>query len=175
MKVETGIIFISGYIIFCVLLQLFGIGELIKGRIKEFKDSNNELISSKSTEHTKIAPDDLSTPLTLSKEELGRITWSLFHSVGAAFPLEPTKEYITALENFMNSMRFLYPCKLCREHFKEVLDTTPITVKDRKSAVRYFCELHNKVNKRLNKAEFDCTKAKEYWGGDCGCDIEDNT
>lgn len=41
---------------------------------------------------------------------------------------------------------------------------------DRKSLVNYFCKIHNIVNKRLNKEEFDCSKAYNEWGGDCGCD-----
>ncbi len=35
------------------------------------------------------------------------------------------------------------------------------------------CFLHNKVNGRLNKPQFDCEQAFGYWGGDCGCDKKD--
>jgi len=33
--------------------------------------------------------------------------------------------------------------------------------------------LHNKVNERLKKPIFDCKKAMDYWGGDCGCGSKD--
>lgn len=38
----------------------------------------------------------------------------------------------------------------------------------------YLCEMHNKVNIRLNKTVFDCKNdlIKTY-GGDCGCDSAD--
>ena len=39
----------------------------------------------------------------------------------------------------------------------------------RRSSVKYMCMLHNQVNKSINKPIFDCDKASEYWGGDCGC------
>jgi hypothetical protein len=35
----------------------------------------------------------------------------------------------------------------------------------------YLCELHNVVNKMLNKPTFDCFTLEEHWGGDCGCDL----
>ncbi len=51
-----------------------------------------------------------------------------------------------------------------------MLEQFPVKNANRKEAVEYVCFLHNQVNKRLGKAEFDCTKASQYWGGDCGCD-----
>ena len=38
--------------------------------------------------------------------------------------------------------------------------------------VKYFCNLHNSVNKRLGKELFDCNKAYDHWGGDCGCEAK---
>ena len=40
----------------------------------------------------------------------------------------------------------------------------------REELVNYICKIHNIVNKVLNKPIFDCKKAFDYWGGDCGCD-----
>lgn len=34
------------------------------------------------------------------------------------------------------------------------------------------CDLHNKVNASLKKPIFDCKKAFDFWGGDCGCDAK---
>ena len=33
----------------------------------------------------------------------------------------------------------------------------------------YICDLHNIVNEALNKPKFDCKRAFDYWGGNCGC------
>jgi hypothetical protein len=65
---------------------------------------------------------------------------------------------------------FLYPCRECGGHFRKLLDFFPMpkNVK-RKTSIKYICDLHNQVNSKLNKPIFDCDKAAEYWGGDCGC------
>ncbi len=68
----------------------------------------------------------------------------------------------------------LFPCKICRQHFKELLANNPIKNDSRKELVLYLCDIHNQVNKRLNKPIFDCEKASDFWGGDCGCGADAN-
>lgn len=51
-----------------------------------------------------------------------------------------------------------------------MLKDYPIKNDSRYDLVHYLCDLHNIVNKRLGKPHFDCNKAFEFWGGDCGCD-----
>lgn len=63
----------------------------------------------------------------------------------------------------------LFPCKICREHFIELIANNPIKNNSRQELVLYLCDIHNQVNKRLNKPIFDCEKASDFWGGDCGC------
>jgi hypothetical protein len=63
----------------------------------------------------------------------------------------------------------LFPCKICSEHFKELLARNPVRNSNREELVDYMCDIHNQVNKRLNKPIFDCGKAFDFWGGDCGC------
>ncbi len=50
-----------------------------------------------------------------------------------------------------------------------MLQDYPIKNGSRKEIVLYLCDLHNKVNQRLNKPIFDCQKAFDFWGGNCGC------
>lgn len=50
-----------------------------------------------------------------------------------------------------------------------MLEKYPIKNSSREELVGYICFLHNKVNERLKKPIFDCQKAFNYWGGDCGC------
>lgn len=51
-----------------------------------------------------------------------------------------------------------------------MIDENPLVTSNRKDVVGYFCKIHNIVNLRLNKEIFDCEKAFDHWGGDCGCD-----
>ena len=55
-----------------------------------------------------------------------------------------------------------------------MIEQYPVVDGSRQEVVGYICFLHNNVNKRLGKPEFDCSKASEYWGGDCGCGAGDN-
>ena len=50
-----------------------------------------------------------------------------------------------------------------------MLDDNPIKNNSRKEFVFYICDLHNIVNETLNKPKFDCKRAFDYWGGNCGC------
>ena len=61
-------------------------------------------IITKPTNLTEIKVDDHSTNLKLSKEMLGRITWTYLHSVAAAYPLQPTHEEQLAVKDLFNSL-----------------------------------------------------------------------
>ena len=49
-------------------------------------------------------------------------------------------------------------------------NTTPEQVSSRKAASNHLCHLHNQVNLRLKKPEFDCTNLEGIY--DCGCGPE---
>ena len=120
-----------------------------------------------------IIPDADSSPLKLDRQELGIIGWKMLHSFAAAYPTEPTKKEKLALHALVNAFRVLYPCEECRGHFNTMIESHPVKDSNRKEVVMYFCELHNIVNKKLGKEEFDCDKAFEFWGGDCGFSGDD--
>lgn len=49
-----------------------------------------------------------------------------------------------------------------------LIDHPPETETKEKFAM-YMCDIHNIVNKRLEKDEFDCANLYKKYGGDCGC------
>ena len=51
-----------------------------------------------------------------------------------------------------------------------MLNENPIKDNSREELVYYICDIHNQVNKFLKKPIFDCKKAFDIWGGDCGCE-----
>jgi hypothetical protein len=53
-----------------------------------------------------------------------------------------------------------------------MLKENPIKVGSRHDLVYYICDLHNIVNKKLNKKIFNCDKAFDVWGGNCGCNAK---
>lgn len=101
------------------------------------------------------------------KAELGRATWRLFHTILARYPDEPSEHERTTLTNYITLFAQVYPCGDCARHFQKLLSKYPPQTKSRKTAALWGCDIHNKVNERLKKPQYDCTKILEDY--DCGC------
>lgn len=64
------------------------------------------------------------------------------------------------------SNKFLYDCL-------NSLEAHPPATDCRQSLTKWLCIIHNKVNKKIGKPIFDCTKIDERWGGpNDGCHNE---
>jgi len=137
-----------------------------------FEKTDKEFMTMFNVQHTKetqLIPDANSSPLKLTKEQVGRYAWGILHSMAATFPNEPTIEDKKNFAVFLQSFSKLYPCKECAKHFQQLLKEKPIKDANRKELVFYVCDLHNVVNVQLKKPKFDCEKAFDVWGGNCGC------
>lgn len=117
-----------------------------------------------------LTPSDAKKPLALTKQEIGRHAWAVLHSVAASYPAIPSEEDKTNVENFIKGLAHNFPCKICGKHFVKMLNENPIKDNSREELVYYICDIHNQVNKFLKKPIFDCKKAFDIWGGDCGCE-----
>lgn len=53
---------------------------------------------------TEITTEDFSTSLRLSKEQLGRYTWAVLHSMASAFPLVADETHQKAIKSFIEDM-----------------------------------------------------------------------
>ncbi|KAH6671069.1 FAD dependent sulfhydryl oxidase-like protein Erv2 [Halenospora varia] len=101
------------------------------------------------------------------KAELGNAAWKLLHTMMAKFPDKPTEDDSAALKSYIHLFARLYPCGDCARHFQKVLEKYPPQVATRSTAAAWACHVHNVVNKRLKKKEFDCSKIGDFY--DCGC------
>ena len=52
-------------------------------------------------------------------------------------------------------------------HFQKLLAQHPPNATSRQSLQGWACNVHNLVNVRLEKAEFNCSMVAEHW--QCGC------
>ena len=102
-----------------------------------------------------------------AKAELGRSTWRFLHTMMARFPDKPTPQQSADLQNFMRLFSLLYPCGDCAAHFQQLLKEWPPQTASRHNAEIWLCNVHNQVNRRLHKPQFDCSKLNETY--DCGC------
>ena len=104
-----------------------------------------------------------------SRNELGKGTWTFLHILAATYPLNPTPEVIQDHKLLFQLLPRLYPCPDCRVHMRQMFHELPPKLESRTDFVHWVCEAHNRVNIRLNKPVFDCSKHDERW--DCGCNI----
>ncbi|KAH7391796.1 FAD dependent sulfhydryl oxidase Erv2 [Pyrenochaeta sp. MPI-SDFR-AT-0127] len=105
-----------------------------------------------------------------AKAELGRAAWKVLHTTFGRFPEKPTDEEKEALRSYVHLFQRLYPCGECAEHFGQVLAKYPPQVSSRTAAAMWGCFVHNIVNKRLKKPEFNCEDIGDAY--DCGCGDE---
>uniref|UniRef100_A0A0D9VQZ3 Sulfhydryl oxidase n=1 Tax=Leersia perrieri TaxID=77586 RepID=A0A0D9VQZ3_9ORYZ len=121
-----------------------------------------------------LKKDSNAAPLT--KEEVGRATWMLLHTIAAQFPDEPTRQQKRDAKELMAIISRLYPCKECADHFKEVLKENPVQAGSQAEFSQWLCYVHNVVNRSLGKLIFPCQRVNARWGKlDCperSCDLE---
>lgn len=55
-------------------------------------------------QETEITTEEFSTSLKLSKEEVGRYTWNVLHSMASAFPLKADEAHQNAIKLFIEKM-----------------------------------------------------------------------
>lgn len=123
---------------------------------------------------------DLQQPL--SRITLGRAVWSFLHQTAAMYPQSATIEQQEAAKHLMMSITHLYPCKMCRDNFKEYVAAHPIpALTSRYVWQEWLCHAHNDVNQRTDKSIVDCSQAnlQALWPSElkasCDCQVLDST
>jgi len=106
------------------------------------------------------------------KEEIGRSTWRLLHTVTARYPNKPTEEQKQALKKWIYLLARLYPSGECAVEFSKILEKNPPDVESRDAASQWACKVHNIVNDALGKERFNCNLVGDRWK--CGCADEGN-
>ena len=82
--------------------------------------------------------------------------WEFLHILTFIYPEEPSYNDKVKMENFMNSINYILPCKYCRISFTKYSQSLPINVylESRDKIVEWLYKIHNKVNKKLRKQGF---------------------
>lgn len=98
-------------------------------------------------------------------ESLGAATWTFLHTLAAYYPDTPSPAQQDQVRQLLQLLAVLYPCHICAEHLGEELQVLPPATASRRVLSLWMCQLHNLVNVRLGKPEFDCRKALRRWRG----------
>jgi FAD-linked sulfhydryl oxidase ALR len=99
----------------------------------------------------------------LDKDELGSNSWSLLHTMAAYYPEKASKSEEKDMIQFISLFSKFYPCPECALEMQKDIKLDPPKADSKKSFSTWLCNLHNKVNTRLNKPLFDCNKLDERW------------
>lgn len=84
----------------------------------------------------------------------GPSIWHAIHTISFNYPVKPTIEDKKHYRDFILNLQHILPCKYCRINLKTNLKQLPLTMSDmrsRDSFSRYVYNLHELVNKMLNK------------------------
>ena len=99
----------------------------------------------------------------LDKDELGQASWKFLHTMAANYPSKPSPQDQSDLRNFVGLFAKFYPCAPCAEDLREDLKKNPVQVESGEKFSLWACEAHNRVNQKLGKDIFDCSKVYERW------------
>ncbi len=83
----------------------------------------------------------------------GPIFWNAMHIVSLAYPVNPTEAEKAGAKAFFESLASVLPCPVCREHYKEKIAASPIALNSKGELIVWVWEIHNEVNKMLQKPE----------------------
>jgi hypothetical protein len=84
----------------------------------------------------------------------GPSIWHYLHILSFNYPVNPTLENKKQYKNFILNLQYTLPCKYCRKNLIKNFKKFPITnavMTNRETFSKYIYELHELINKLLNK------------------------
>ena len=95
----------------------------------------------------------------------GPFFWHTIHIVALGYSKNPTYTDKKCAKEFYESLAFLLPCPVCREHYKKHLTDKPIStfLDSRTHLLKWTIEVHNSVNKQLGKPEWTLEEVLAYY------------
>ena len=98
-------------------------------------------------------------------EVFGPAVWWSVHTMAAAYSEHPSPERRSACAQFVRGLPGMLPCSTCGAHLSEELRNIDVesACGSGGSLSLMWCDLHNRVNRRLDKPLMNCAEAqREY-------------
>jgi hypothetical protein len=89
-----------------------------------------------------------------SSNIFGPPLWLFLHIISFNYPVNPTKKEKQVYRDFILNLKYILPCRTCRDNLTKNFQELPLTMKDMESRDTfslYVYNLHNIINKMLNK------------------------
>jgi hypothetical protein len=87
------------------------------------------------------------------------------HIVALGYSKTPTYTDKKCAKEFYESLAYLIPCPVCREHYKKHLTEKPINtfLDSRTDLIKWTIDIHNKVNQTHGKPEWTLEEVLAYY------------
>lgn len=95
--------------------------------------------------------------------KVGAASWTFLHAMAAKYPDEPTPTQQGEMTEFLSLFSRVYPCFWCAKDFEKYIGAHAPQVQSREELSLWLCGAHNKVNKKLGKAQFNCDFWRQRW------------
>lgn len=79
------------------------------------------------------------------------------------YPDNPTVDDRIQMNNFINGLARFYPCETCANDLRNDIRNYPPETENRNKLSNWWCMIHNRVNRKLGKKEFDCKNLDQRW------------
>lgn len=83
--------------------------------------------------------------------------------MAAYYPDQPNEREKTDMKNFFYILSKFYPCNICAEDLQEQFKHSPPQTESQEKLTQWLCRVHNVINKKLGKSEFDCKLVNQRW------------
>jgi hypothetical protein len=80
--------------------------------------------------------------------------WHYLHTMSFNYPVEPTPEDKKHYRDFILNLKYVLPCRFCRQNIRNNFKHLPLTMdkmKNRETFSKYIYDLHEIINKMLKK------------------------
>lgn len=84
----------------------------------------------------------------------GPSMWHTLHVISFNYPIHPTPKQKRDYLSFFLSLKYILPCKYCRENFTKNIQKVPLnmkTMKSRHTLSKWLYDLHEEINRMLCK------------------------
>lgn len=118
------------------------------------KTRKNKIQKNKTNKRYVYNKNDYSKDSGMLTTIWGPSLWHFLHTMSFNYPVHPTRMHKREYKKFIITLKYILPCKYCRENLRKNFKKLPLThdkLKNRHTFSKYIYDLHEVINKMLNK------------------------